>query len=100
MKMSEILRAGKQRIEQFGWVQGDEAALSGERGNRKCCAATAIQDSSNWVDGLPAAELFQQVVCPASNISHWNDQPERTMEDVLAAYDKAIAAAEARESHP
>lgn len=99
MKLSEILRAGKQRIETLGWVQGDEAAFDGTMG---CCAATALPvgwDEAGFRQTIAAADLIKSAngLNPMKPLSDWNDAPERTLPEVLAAYDKAIAAAEAQE---
>lgn len=98
MTLVEVLRAGKARLLERGWCQGDDAALFADE-PRKCCAATAIcglrvntclstVDFIKDVNGIPHS----------TGLSAWNDAPERTLEDVLSAYDKAIAAAEALET--
>lgn len=106
MKLSEILRAGKQRIETLGWGQGAGEVLYANLHGRpnKCCALTAISGlpdgSLELIDLHVAAigmfELVNGFDSP-SELVRWNDAPERTVADVLAAYDKAIAAAEAQE---
>jgi hypothetical protein len=96
VKISEILRAGKQRIERFGWVQGDIAvAAAGDDG--PFCAATAMPCA---MGAGAAIEFFKKAIDldPKNGLGEWNDAPERTKEEVLAAYDKAIAAAEAQET--
>jgi hypothetical protein len=101
MKLSEILRAGKQRIETLGWCQGDEDAFAD--GNAKgCCAATALPMGSTQISfglAMTALDFLKQANGIDANtpLARWNDAPERTIEDVYAAYDKAIAAAEAQE---
>jgi hypothetical protein len=91
MKLSEILRAGKKRIETEGWAQGDEAVIFQRKG---CRAATAI-DGPGCIDAI---DFFARINVPADmGVGNWNDAPELTVEDVYAAYDKAIAAAEAQE---
>lgn len=105
MKLSEILRAGKQRIETLGWCQGDDESIWGKSG--KCCAATAMtRDIPEFGAGgfftaltnyEEAATAFRAANNIRRSIAEWNDAPERTLPEVLAAYDKAIAAAEAQE---
>lgn len=95
MKLSEILRAGKQRIETLGWVQGDEAVF--QEHSIKCCAATAMCAVEwSYQQAGAACRFFERTNgIEIGGIADWNDAPERSKEDVLAAYDKAIAAAEA-----
>lgn len=106
MKLSEILRAGKANIDRYGWCQGDELAIHGGPGG-PCCAATAIsqqyalfinRDSAKLGDA--AIEAIQRAagIPEKSSIATWNDAPERTLAEVLAAYDKAITAAEELEA--
>lgn len=104
MKLSEILRAAKALIETRGWCQGDEASIWGPP-NGPCCAATAIsQLNIPWSGGQSfqgngAIKLLKQAagLPEIYGLAQWNDAPERTKEEVLAAYDKAITAAEAQE---
>jgi hypothetical protein len=106
MKLSEILRAGKANIERYGWCQGDELAIHGGH-NGPCCAATAIScqyqlfvDRNSAKLGDAAIEALKKAADIDLNIgiATWNDAPERTEAEVLAAYDKAITAAEAQET--
>lgn len=87
-----ILRIAKDRIVRLGWCQGDENACHGETLTGPRCAATAFM-SVVPVDH-PIYDLFKKANGITTSIGTWNDAPERTLEDVLAAYDKAIAAAE------
>lgn len=100
MKLSEILRAGKQRLETLGWVQGDENVYLAH--SIKCCAATALLpiDKWDWPAAGEACRFLERTNgIETGGISFWNDSPTRTLPEVLTAYDKAIAAAEAQESH-
>lgn len=98
MKLSEILRAGKANIEARGWCQGDQMAIFGPDGG-PCCVATAMPKGDAFANSLLAVDLFKEAngISPMVGIGTWNDAPERTKEEVLAAYDKAITAAEAQE---
>lgn len=92
MTLAEILRAGKARIETLGWSQNTDEACSGT----KCCTITAIvQNNDLTSEERQRACAVLMKVLGREDIADWNDAPERTLEDVLAAYDKAIAAAEA-----
>lgn len=92
MSLLELLHAGKANIETKGWCQGNEEAVFGKSG--RCCAATAIpyvgRDAERAVNLLKRANSLN----PNVGIAEWNDAPGRTVEEVLAAYDKAIALAE------
>lgn len=102
MKLSEILRAGKANIEKHGWGQGIGEVLFGRP--NKCCALTAISIQKTGCmeqinECVAAVRLFRGVngFGTSTSVAQWNDAPERTLSDVLAAYDKAITAAEAQE---
>lgn len=100
MKLSEILLMGKARIQTLGWCQGDDNAI-GHDGTKGCCAATAIPlDSTSQVsfdEVMMALDFLKKVGGFDMQLAIWNDHPSRTVEDVYALYDKAIAAAEAQE---
>lgn len=65
--------------------------------NMAVCASYALLASglrfySEACDALRAAGRFKE------GIPHWNDAPERTHAEVLATFDAAIAAEQAKES--
>jgi hypothetical protein len=99
MKISELLCAGKARIVAQGWCQGDEEAIFGKAG--KCCAATALDPGEHYpADRIMAALGVLKAaagVNPGTGMASWNDAPERTLAEVLAAYDLAIAYAKDQE---
>ena len=98
-------RAAKVLIEDQGWCQGAELVHDPER-RYGCCAATAIcaaMDRDDW-DGMlmdlatfQAANGISPTGCP---LGAWNDAPERTVEEVYAAFDRAIAACEQASAKP
>lgn len=100
-KIADILRAGKANIESKGWCQGDERALA-DGHPHGCCVATSVTDvtginnHTTYNAGMDAMMLFKRAngINPDLCIGTWNDAPERTKEEVLAAFDKAIALAE------
>lgn len=100
MTTADILRAAKAHLIKRGWCQGDELAIHGAE-PRKCCAATAIQPFVDY--DAPGFEkpgtVFREANGIQGNIADWNDAPERTLEDVLAAYDRAINAADLKITH-
>lgn len=106
MKVSEILRAGKQALLDRGWCQGDFEAI--HSGSGKCCAATALikaEVSTEWIfdDNNPFNKAMKYLKAaaglnhPNDSIAAWNDAPERVLADVLFVYNIAIAAAEQQE---
>lgn len=101
MTASEILRQGKANIIARGWCQGDELAIHGPSGG-PCCAATALSTSGwgDWQQVDDALEFIKDAVGVDRrvDIATWNDAPGRTVEEVLAAYDRAIEAAISQET--
>jgi len=96
MKLADILRAGKEHIKTLGWVQGDENVF--QLHSMKRCAATAMAPV-NWSyeETERACRFFEAANGIESGvIADWNDADGRTVEEVLAAYDKAIADADAK----
>lgn len=102
MTPSEILRQGKANIIGRGWCQGDELAIHGPP-DGPCCAATAMNVAGgcdHWRQIDDAIELLKDAVGVNRRvgIATWNDAPGRTVEEVLAAYDRAIEAAISQET--
>ncbi len=81
------------------WFCGSRAKEAGEkwRADFHQCVATAIEDATDW--SKPTGDHDQtyrlwnafKTAIERSNIEQWNDKPERTLEEVRAAFDKAIA---------
>lgn len=95
MNVIKALRTSKARIETLGWSQNTSEACSGT----KCCAITAIvQNNDLTSEERERACAILMKVLGREDIAAWNDAPERTLEDVLLVYDKAIAVAEALKS--
>lgn len=95
MAPADILRAARARLAEPGvWVKGPMACADA------CdCIATAlgtVATDKNWNDAITAGEIVQKVlnVDGELEVFDWNDAPERTLDEVLALYDKAIALAE------
>ena len=99
MTPHEILRQAKAMILRCGWVQVTFADAGG------LCPIGAIHrvPQSALRDQDTAKQLYAVAVgidgeCPW-NVIGWNDAPGRTPEEVLEAFDRAIAlAAETREA--
>jgi len=97
---SDILRAARGLIAEPGhWAQG------ASRVGVAVCAAEAIDSSvGRDYDAIDVAYRYLKRIIGADPgvegfISSWNDAPERTHAEVLAAFDAAIALAE-REEKP
>lgn len=97
MKPSEILRAAKERLTPDTWGQGSGGGCLSDG---RTCAGIAIDDARFELSATPAAReaaiLFVYDVIGTNGIIDWNDEPGRTLEQVHAAFDKAIALAESR----
>jgi hypothetical protein len=84
---TKLLIAARELVER-GWCKG---IVPGG-----VCADFALSHSYRWHrDGDPLAldkamDRLQRAIGPV-RVPVWNDRPERTKEDVLAAYDRAIA---------
>lgn len=111
MNTIDILRSARALItEREDWCQGTESI---DRNGLECSPFS--QDSVCWcatgailhiVDDLPrsiAAFKALAALLPSDSgktaenvIAHWNDAPERTHAEVLAAFDRTIAKLEAQ----
>jgi len=64
------------------------------------CSVLAMHDAAGNMDGFNVVRgIFRtaSAIGPDIPISNWNDAPERTHPEVLAAFDAAIALAEKEE---
>lgn len=88
----ECLVAARKRIEDPAkWGKGPEV-FAEDPENNKDCAEWAIYRTvrDNFGTDARNAVLMLRKAIGEESIVGWNDTPERTHEDVLAAYDKAI----------
>jgi len=104
MNTVEILKGAKALLETKGWTQG--AYARGKSGrvvkqprNAVCfcgIGAISVAAGGNTDDdlGYDAYKALERIV--GSGFPHYNDAPGRTKEEVLAVFDKAIAAEEGR----
>ena len=108
MKTSEVLRKAADEIRRRGWYQGEFAPIEADDDSCPVCAWGAINvahsgDPRNWyVEGAPGEEspALQVLAIAATgdafrSVPSWNDDPERTVEEVLDAFERAAVAAEA-----
>lgn len=95
----QVLVAARARIsDPAKWGKGVRGTMAGYRSVDTCCAAEAIGDARESDTSLEVALSFlRQAIVGERNdslsIVRWNDAPERTHADVLAAFDRAIEAA-------
>lgn len=86
----DLLVFGKSRIEQYGWIQH----RFGTKAVGFCMAGSMIPDGGRVSEFANAADQCLRKVIGENSIGKWNDMPGRTKEEVLEAFDKAIALAE------
>lgn len=95
MTTVEVLREGRARIAlPENWTKGSYRTPDG-----RCCMSGAIgMPSSDGAGVYGAYAVLQEAIgLPLTiSLSTWNDVPERTHAEVLAAFDHAIEIAEAR----
>lgn len=106
MKTVEVLRAARKLIEApWNWTQGsycrDESGasehLDSPEADSFCVigACRAAAEASSTAGVSHPAEVALKAEMDYCALT-WNDAPERTHAEVLAAFDKAIAAEEAK----
>jgi len=95
MTTVEILRKAKALLTPETWGQGNEGAGMPPEG--RMCAGIAIDFACNGqtqsFERAQANGAFR-MAAQTTDIPGWNDVPGRTLDEVHAAFDKAIAIAE------
>jgi len=80
------LLAAKRYLETHGWIQG----AAGVDGGPRCIVGASNSVTNDLGRLFDLRDTFAAVVgCP----SKWNDRPGRTVDEVYALFDKAIAMA-------
>ena len=79
----EILRAGIVRLKTVGWKQGGGIGAGGE-----CCAVLTLDDVSR--ECARAIQAVKDTLGRTAPLATWNDEPGRTVEEVIAAFEKTI----------
>jgi hypothetical protein len=92
MKFSTILQRARQILINDGWCQGDMYNHKGAHCALGAISAVDANVPSNW-EISPLS-----YVTPGSSIAGWNDEIDRTLEDVLKAFDEATSLAMSEES--
>ena len=87
MKPSEILQRAKDSLTDKTWGKGYPL----ERPKGTLCAMEAIEEQQSK---RVRCFRFLRAATGANTIAQWNDAPERTLAEVHAAFDRAIAAAQ------
>ena len=96
--VSGVLEAAKARLTPETWGRAESPAVAPPTG--KLCVVTALSPC-NRLEAMVAVELLHEAVFgkaetdkanqPAVRLTRWNDLGVRTLADVHAAYDTAIA---------
>jgi hypothetical protein len=102
----EILKDAKALLETKGWTQGAAArnargwTVGPNDGDAACfCGLGAVWaacPSINPLIGGSSAETALRATVPQNLFASFNDEEGRTVEEVLAKFDEAIAAEEAK----
>jgi hypothetical protein len=98
-ELTVLIKARAKIADPAKWGKGIRTINGGHRSPETCCAAEAIQDVETRTGIRRAAYAAigraigteRGVTVP---IVEWNDAPERTHAEVLAAFDRAIKGAE------
>ena len=106
MTVAEVLREARSLVDTpEKWWQRNGHNDSGELPDCDfTCVGLAVLDAGSHASHATLASALCRAIgitpgsYPPRDIYDWNDAPERTHADVLAAFDKAIALAEAEEA--
>lgn len=105
MTAADVLRRARAVLVERGWYQGAYSPEDSDQSTCPVCAYGAINvatsgkpDDSVDAVGFAAEEALRAVVrdIARQGVVPWNDTPGRTLDEVLAAFDRAIAIAEAQ----
>ena len=106
-RIFRALRGARERIAR-GWTQGATARVEAwglvvvpQSPQATCwCAVGALESATRYLSDAGDALMALRKVLPRGkwgrDVSHFNDAPSTTQADVLALFDRAIAAEEAR----
>lgn len=87
----QALQDGRKRIETVGWCQGSYKRYNPLTGQAVsfCMVGSIFESRLSLVASDGAISLLSLAV--DGPVAAWNDEPSRTKEEVLAAFDVAIA---------
>lgn len=97
----EVLREARRLIAERGWTQGEYARDAAGRAcepvgaTPRCYCSIGALIAASQNDGGYAQAFGALLSAIGNGVVAWNDEPRRSVEDVLRAFDRAIAAAEA-----
>ena len=88
MTTREVLLGAAEYLRKYGWIQWE----TGNHGGPRCAlgALESVDIDSVYDD----AEYRLLRTVGASSVVKWNDAPGRTVEEVIAAFEKAAAECE------
>jgi hypothetical protein len=103
MTTKEVLKKAKEKIEQ-GWCQhviakdreGTKVPADSPEAIQWCSVgaiASIYAKQDVFITFTPEYNLILKVL-KTESLAEWNDRPKRTIEEVLAAFDKAIELAD------
>jgi len=98
MTALNVLAKARALLVKRGWVQGlaiDEMGRLCTVGACKIAAGGGANDVRWPVAAAAAAAVLERSLDLDEEVSEWNDRTERTLDEVLAAFDRAIASLEA-----
>jgi hypothetical protein len=93
----ELMRSAKGMIKRGGWAQGDKKAFAEDNAFGYCvataCVASCQHERISTDNAREMVLLFKDANGIDENmaIGEWNDAPERTKDEVMEAFDRAIA---------
>jgi hypothetical protein len=87
-QVAQDLRAAANVLRRDGWTQGG-LSLDG----RRCVVEALFRATPGVGRALVAADFLRSTVVH-KRIARWNDEPGRTADEVFAAIEAAVAAAE------
>lgn len=93
-----LLREAKKAIEEFGWTQREFGDCS-----RGFCASGAlgfatcgtVDPDPRWAARQALQNAVRRIDGKDGSIPHYNDNPDRTVEEIYTLFDTAIEIAEA-----
>jgi len=97
MTTLDILKAARERLVKDGWAQGHFTNVDGEH----CMLGAVMEVVPVDADGYSEADHYTHAryelgkAVGTQNLLEWNDYPGRQVDEVLVAFDKAIATLEA-----
>ena len=89
-----ILTKAKHLIEKNGFVRGSFIKRNWDTGLIEYCALGAVRSAADYGNTDKALRALY-FATDSISITIWNDEPRRTKEEVLEAFDKAIEIAQA-----